>query len=88
MAGPYDYMNRGIQPTQVRSESTENEMSRRQLPANPPVTILGDLIGRFDPSVGQSNALVDAIRRRLLMKMIETGSSAVDNYGSKQTYGQ
>lgn len=88
MAGPYNYLDRGIDPTQMRSESTENELMRRQLPMYPPVTVLGDLIGRFNEPTAQYNALLEAVRARLLQKMTQTGAPATDNFGASQNYGK
>lgn len=88
MPGPYDYINKGIPaPGMMRSESTENEMARRDLGSAPPVTILGDLIGRFNPANAQANALVDAIRAYAIQRMIASGGRPVDNMGRKSTYG-
>lgn len=89
--GPYDY-NRGIEPSQLRSESTENEIARRQLMHNPPVTILQDAIGRGmaamgNPATNNNNAVIDAIRQQALQRMMQTGGPAVDTWGYQSTYG-
>lgn len=57
----------------MRSESTEHEKARRTIQHTPPVTVLEDVIGRFDKSKGHNNALRDAIRRKAFDDMEAAG---------------
>lgn len=80
-------------PAPMRSESTQNELARRELQRTPPVTIMQDFIGRAQAAMGNPagnnyNSLIDAIRGGALQKMLETGGPAVDNRGYTATYGQ
>ena len=89
MPGPYDYLRTGLDPSgMMRSESTGNELARRELGSAPPVTVMGDLLGRFSGPTAQSNALVEAIREYAIRRMIETGGAPVDTMGRKSTYGR
>ncbi len=77
----------------MRSESTQNELARRELQRTPPVTIMQDAIARARAAMGNAapnnyNSFVDAIRAGAMQKMLETGGPAVDNRGYTSTYGQ
>lgn len=68
----------GISPNKMRSESTQNELARRELQNTPPVSVLQDLLARFqaaggDPAGNQYNSLIDAIRERAADEMKRSG---------------
>jgi hypothetical protein len=52
---------------------SEYRQARRDLSGTPPVTILEDLVGRYSPSKGQSNAFRDAIRQRAVDVIKKSG---------------
>jgi hypothetical protein len=66
------------------TEETQFEQARRELPRNPPVTVLEDLIGGMSEAKGQSNALRDAIRQGIIDRARQSGyggPAGIEKYG-------
>ncbi|MGE0677752.1 hypothetical protein [Pseudolabrys sp.] len=69
------YADGGAVEKDTRSESTSHERARRELRRTPPVTIMEDLIGRYDKAKGSDNATRDAIRERAIDEMRAAGDT-------------
>lgn len=48
-----------------RAEQADFGSAQAQLPSNPPVSMMGDVIGAFSPSVAQNNGVREAMRSQL-----------------------
>ncbi len=85
MASDYDANRRGINPDQPRSESTEYEQARRELPSNQPYSVIGAMINP------QQASIMDAIRQNIIQRMLESGGrgALTDRYGQPDNkYGK
>jgi len=69
----------------LRSEFTEAEKARRTLRRTPPVTIMEDMVGRFNEAKGQSNALRDAVRQKAADDVKASGYE-IHNQGFEKGY--